>query len=75
MTQKEINTAEWQDENNWRGGWLGIYSSPRDTRIWVPKRNPAYGLTLNLAHRAGQLWLAAMLGFPILIIIIVALVT
>lgn len=58
MTQVEINEAEWQDPSNWR---LGCYSSPRDTRVWVPKPIRWAGWTVNLAHRAAYWWLAAML--------------
>jgi uncharacterized membrane protein len=30
---------------------LRMYRSARDTRLWVPKRNPAYVWTLNFARR------------------------
>lgn len=72
MTQEEINKAEWMNEKNWKGGWLGIYKSSRDTRVWVPKRNPTMGITVNFAHRAGVLWLLGLVGIPVLITIIVA---
>jgi len=45
-----MNQQEWERPENWTG-WLGVYRSPRDTRTWVPKRNPALGWTLNFAHR------------------------
>jgi uncharacterized membrane protein len=47
---------EWRDAENWRGGWLGLYVAPRDPRIWVRKRSPRFGWTLNYAHRAAWLW-------------------
>lgn len=72
ITQDERNIAEWKDDKNWRGGWLGLYQSPNDTRVWVPKRNPTYGWTVNFAHRAGWLWMFVLVGFPMLIIILAA---
>ena len=59
--QDQINDAEWADARNWTG-WLCIYSSKADNRIWVPKRNPRMGLTLNFAHR-GAWW--SLLGLSI----------
>ena len=59
--QDEINEREWADLKNWRG-WLCFYSSKADNRIWVPKRNPRMGLTLNFAHR-GAWW--SLLGLSI----------
>lgn len=58
MNQHEINEAEWRDRSNWR--W-GAYYSPRDTRVWVSKPIRWTGWTLNFAHRAAWLWLAALL--------------
>jgi uncharacterized membrane protein len=60
-SQDEVNTREWADPRNWRG-WFCIYSSKADDRIWVPKRNPRMGLTLNFAHR-GAWW--SLLGLSI----------
>ena len=59
--QQTINDQEWADPNNWRA-WLGTYSSKADDRIWVPKRNPNMGVTLNFAHR-GAWW--SLLGLSI----------
>jgi len=42
-----------------------FYSSPRDTRTLVPKRNPAMGMTLNFAHRRAYWWLAGILIVPL----------
>jgi uncharacterized membrane protein len=69
MEQYEINDAEWERRHNWHGGWLGLYSSARDNRVWVPKRNPAFGWTLNLAHLAGRVWLTVLLGLPLLVVV------
>ena len=66
MDQREINEEEWRDPANWR--W-GIYHGPRDTRVWVSKRIRWTGWTLNFAHTAAWVWLAAILtpGIAILI--------
>ncbi len=53
--QHAINEQEWRKNGNW--SWAGLYSSAADSRIWVPKRNPAFGWTTNVAHTAGRLWL------------------
>ena len=60
-TQDEINQEEWERPENWTGA-LCIYRSARDVRIWVPKRNPKLGQTLNFAH-AGAWW--TLLGLSI----------
>ena len=61
VSQDQINEQEWADPKNWRARFC-IYSSKADTRIWVPKRNPRMGLTLNFAHR-GAWW--SLLGLSI----------
>ncbi|HEX6616526.1 MAG TPA: DUF5808 domain-containing protein [Gemmatimonadales bacterium] len=63
------NTREWARPENWRGGPLGLYSSELDTRVWVPKRNPAMGWTVNLAHWQGRLVLAALLALPLALLL------
>ena len=40
----------WSDPRHWRGGWLGIYLNRDDPRLWVPKKRPGLGWTLNLGH-------------------------
>ena len=71
MDQRSINSAEWENPDNWTGPkWLSIYSSPQDTRVWVPKQIPALGWTINVAHRKGKLWLAAVLAAALAIIVL-----
>jgi uncharacterized membrane protein len=67
--EDEINDREWARADNWSP--LGLYRSARDTRVWVPKRNPAMGWTVNMAHRAGRVSLAALLASPIVITVAV----
>lgn len=52
--------AEWENPANWR--WPALYIAPRDPRVWVRKRNPEYGWTINLAHRQSWLGLGCFLG-------------
>lgn len=39
--------------------WLGLYSDPADTRLFVPKRRAWLGKTLNFGHPAAK-WFVAM---------------
>ena len=49
--QEEVNDSEWSNPANWRTGFL--YFSRRDDRVWVPKRIPGSGDTLNLGRPLG----------------------
>ncbi len=75
MTQNEINDAEWRNPDNWSDRIIGIYFSKRDTRIWVPKRIPAMGWTLNLAHPAGAWWFVGVMVAVILLITAVSILS
>ena len=72
MNQDEINQTEWKNDANWGGPrWGSIYFSKRDTRVWVPKRMPWLGWTVNLAHNAGVYWFIGLLmGAPLAVIIV-----
>ena len=73
MNQQEINQAEWENPANWTAGskMLCIYFSHKDSRIWVPKRIPWMGTTLNLAKPEAVAWLTSfILGVPVVIIAI-----
>ena len=66
MTRDEVNRAEWENPANWSDTVAGVYFSKRDTRVWVPKRVPAWGWTINLGHPAGAWWLVGLLaGLPL----------
>ncbi len=65
MNQDELNDLEWRRTDNWTR--RGLYRSARDPRILVPKRNPALGWTVNIAHRAGRIWLAVLIVLAIVI--------
>ncbi len=60
--------AEWEDPANWRT--FGIYVAPRDPRVWVRKRNPVRGWTLNFAHSRSWVWVA---GLAILVAGVIAI--
>lgn len=71
MDQQTINESEWRDQTNWH--W-GAYHSRRDTRVWVRKPVRWTGWTLNFAHRAAWIWLAALLGPGIAVLLLCLLV-
>jgi uncharacterized membrane protein len=64
MEQERINQREWENPANWSDSIVGVYFSKRDSRVWVPKRVPAFGWTLNLARPAGAWWLVGLLALP-----------
>jgi uncharacterized membrane protein len=64
MTQDEINRAEWENPERWSDAIVGVYFSKRDSRVWVPKRRPGFGWTLNLGRPAAAWWLVALLALP-----------
>lgn len=66
MNQESVNESEWNNPANWWGGFL--YHSRLDDRIWVPKRSPAFGATINLGRRIG---LAIALAIPALIVALI----
>lgn len=71
MDQSSINQAEWQNPDNWSGGF---YFSKRDSRTWVPKKIPAMGWTINIGTPAGAAWMFGLLvGLPIFIVILMGL--
>ena len=51
--QDEINKTEWENPAN----WTTIYFSKKDSRTWVPKKNPKYGWTINFGSLAGARWI------------------
>ena len=59
MTGREDDRG-WSDPRHWRGGWLGIYANARDDRLWVRKKPPGLGWTLNLGHPRAR-WVIALL--------------
>ena len=70
MTQREIDDAEWGNPANWHGGFLGVYYSQRDSRSFVPKRNPIMGVTINFARPGGIVFLTGILGFAAVMVVL-----
>ena len=57
--------AEENDDDHWRGGWLGLYVNRENSRLWVPKKRPGVGWTLNLGHPRAR-WVLVGIGVVIL---------
>ena len=70
MSLDHNNNKEWANPENWSGPrWMGIYFSKRDTRLWVPKKIPALGWTINFGHPKAVYWLLGFLiGVPLAIV-------
>jgi uncharacterized membrane protein len=66
MKQKRLNRSEWEDPRNWSDNFLGLYFSKRDSRVWVPKRRPMLGWTINLAHPRAVWWILGIALIPTL---------
>jgi uncharacterized membrane protein len=64
MRQTELDDAEWENPDNWHAG---LYFSRRDSRSFVPKRNPVLGATINFARPAGYVFLLCILAFVVLV--------
>ncbi|MDE2027279.1 MAG: hypothetical protein KGK03_05715 [Candidatus Omnitrophica bacterium] len=63
--QQGVNEQEWNDPNNWSGpAYCRCYWSKRDTRLWVPKSNPALGWTINFGHKFGLLTMIGGMAVP-----------
>jgi uncharacterized membrane protein len=66
------NQLEWQNLDNWSDTPLGVYFSKKDSRVWVPKRRPGIGWTLNFGHPAGMWWLIALIVVPPIVVRLLA---
>ena len=64
MTQEEVNRAEWENPANWSDSLVGIYFSKRDSRVWVPKRRPGPGWTINMGHPRSVWWVVGLIAAP-----------
>jgi uncharacterized membrane protein len=68
VRQNDINEREWKNRKNWHGGPLGLYASKDDDRAFVPKRNPALGVTVNWSTGTG---IGFMIGVAVFIAVVV----
>ncbi|HKI97505.1 MAG TPA: hypothetical protein VKB51_03420 [bacterium] len=75
QTQEQINDAEWQNSANWRFGLF--YYSPRDSRVWVPKRSMfgrrRYGGTPNFAQPSARQYMMLIVTFMLALFLLVVL--
>jgi uncharacterized membrane protein len=63
---------QWADPAHWSGpAWASLYFNKQDPRLWVPKRVPAMGWTVNFGHPRGWLALLAIVVGPVLFVVIV----
>jgi uncharacterized membrane protein len=53
-----------------RYDWAGLYHHRDDPRLFVPKRNPSFGWTINVEHPYGRAILAIILMLPLVGIIL-----
>ena len=48
MDQQERENEMHRDPNNWK--WGCFYYNNNDGRLFLPKKNPAFGITVNFAN-------------------------
>ncbi len=65
------DTTECEKDENWYGGWMGIYVAPRDPHVVVRKRAPRMGWTLNFARPVTWLLVLLILVLPAVILALV----
>jgi len=75
MTAQDIPRLDalWRDPAHWSEGPLGCYFAKADPRLWVPKRNPALGWTINMAHRHAGWWMIGIILFAALFPVVLIL--
>lgn len=64
-----MNDQHWKNEKNWGAGLCGFYFCKEDTRLWVPKKNPVMGVTINLGHPKGGFTLISLFLIPIFFLV------
>lgn len=76
MPDQALHEVEWHNPANWSGPrFLGLYFSKRDPRLWVPKRIPLLGWTINLGHPRGPLCMLSIFGGIVLLVIGISIAT
>jgi uncharacterized membrane protein len=56
----------WRDPNNWK--WGIFYFNPNDERLFVPKKIPAFGATLNFANPRSYILFIPLMFFILFVI-------
>jgi uncharacterized membrane protein len=68
LEQPDQPVLDRTDARYWK---LGMYLNPQDPALFVPKRNPVLGWTINIGHPKGRLVAASiLLGIALLIVLI-----
>src|SRR5438128_9061113 len=72
-----LDLADWDqpdqpvlDRTDARYWKLGFYLNPQDPALFVPKRNPNSGTTINIGHPKGRLVAASFLLVAALLIVL-----
>jgi len=61
--------ARWHaDQTNWK--WGVFYFNKKDPRIWLPKKNPWFGWTVNFSHPGAWLWILVLLALALLPVLV-----
>lgn len=62
MEPSREQIKQWHnDPKNWK--WGMFYCNKEDVRLFVDKRNPNWGITLNFAHPKTYLFVVGMICF------------
>ena len=62
-SQEDVNNTEWGKSEN----WSSLYFSKKDSRTFVPKKNPKHGWTINFGSESGSRWIYYLFGLFFLI--------
>jgi uncharacterized membrane protein len=66
MQTPEQNDHFHRDPNNWK--WGIFYYNPEDERVFLPKKNPLMGITINFAKRQAYIFTFFVLLIPTVLI-------
>lgn len=62
MEPTKEQEKEWINNNKyWK--WGVFYYNPDDKRLFLPKRNPSYGITINFANKNSILFFILFFSF------------
>jgi len=71
-TPSQEQQDQWHnDPKNWKWGFF--YCNPEDKRLFVDKRNPNFGATVNFAHPKSYLFIIGIVAFIVLVLFTVHL--
>jgi uncharacterized membrane protein len=70
MTEQEHEDQMHKDPNNWKWHWF--YYNPNDKRLFLPKRDPSFGITINFANQKAYLVFLVIFLFLGLVVFLVS---